>query len=203
MIQKKIRGKFIVFEGIDGAGKTTQAKLLYEFLKEKNVPVVLTKEPTDGKIGRLLNYFLNKEEKINNYALQLLFTADRADHLEKVILPNLKKGKTIICDRYFFSTIAYGLLEINDFFWLKTLNKNFPVPHITFFLDLPVEESLKRIRKKRKYLSLFEKEKVLKKIRQNYLFLKNKFPGVKMINGQLSINEIFEIIKKILFSEKF
>ncbi|MGB9598359.1 MAG: dTMP kinase [Minisyncoccales bacterium] len=195
------RGKFIVFEGIDGAGKSTQSQLLYRFLKEKRIKVFLTAEPTRGPVGQLIRFFLKKKKRVNRLALQLLFTADRADHLEKVILPLLKKGFWVISDRYFFSTISYGLLEIKDFSWLHQLNKKFPLPDLTFFIDLPEKEALKRIKKERKNLSLFEKEKFLKKTRRNYLYLKKRFERIFIINGQQSIPEVFDEIKKIIFQK--
>ena len=197
-MNSKKRGKFIVFEGIDGAGKSTQAKLLYQFLKKEKRKVILTSEPTKGPIGKTLFIFLGKKEKLNALGLQLLFCADRAYHLEKVVLPYLKKGYDVISDRYFFSTIAYGLLEIKDFSWLYRLNEKFILPDITFLLDLSEKESLKRIKKDRDKSSLFEKEKILKEVRKNYLFLRKKFPNIFLLDARKSISDVFKEVKEIL-----
>ena len=197
-MNSQIKGKFIVFEGIDGAGKSTQAKLLYQFFKKQKKKVFLTSEPTKGVIGKIVRIFLEKKEKLNALGLQLLFCADRAHHLEKIVFPYLKKGYYVISDRYFFSTIAYGLLEVRDFSWLYQLNRKFPLPDITFLLDLPVKEALNRIKKDRGKISFFEKEKFLKEARKNYLFLKKKFPNIILLDGQKSIFDIFEEVKKYL-----
>jgi len=203
-MSSQIKGKFIVLEGVDGAGKSTQARLLYQFLKKERKKVFLTSEPTRGPIGKIFRLFLEKQEKLSALGLQLLFCADRAYHLERIVLPLLKKGYYVISDRYFFSTIAYGLLEIKDFHWLCQLNKNFILPDITFLLDLSEKEALKRVQerigKKRRNFSIFEKEKILKAIRRNYLFLQKKFPRIFLIDGQKPIPEVFEQIKK--FFEK-
>jgi len=144
-----MEGCFIVFEGIDGSGKSTQVTLLEEKLQKNNYEVEVTKEPTEtGPIGKLIQDILLKNEKITNEALALLFAADRADHTRRIILPALNKGNIIISDRYVYSSLAYqskGITQIN-LSWLKIINKFIVHPDIVIFLDIPPEVGLQRLR---------------------------------------------------------
>lgn len=192
------QGKFIVIEGIDGSGKSTQAKKLYQWIKEHKKKVHLTSEPTSYLIGGLIRSQLIKDWKSSLECLQLLFAADRAYHLEKEIIPLLKKGYMVISDRYFLSTIAYGLLEIEDLNWLLEINRRFLLPDLTFILDLPSEEAIKRMKNERFFVNLFEEKKKLEKVRKNYKRLVKIIPKIKLINGNLSVEEVFSQIKKDL-----
>ena len=183
--------KIIVFEGLDGSGTTTQSKLLKEHFGEK---ALLTKEPTDSDIGKLIRSCLQKEITIPSLALQMLFTADRAHHLEAELEPALKEGKIVICDRYILSTYAYSI----DIDIVKKMNSSFRKPDITFFIDTPPEICMKRIENSRQETELFEQIDKLKKIREQYLEHINDFPNVHIIDGQKDINKINEEIKKIL-----
>ena len=100
-----MKGKFIVIEGIDNAGKGTQSALLAEHLRSKGFKVLLTKEPTNGILGGISKAALNKELTLSNKALQLLFCADRAHHLDTEIEPAMQDGFIVLCDRYFFSML--------------------------------------------------------------------------------------------------
>jgi len=190
-------GKFIVFEGLDGSGQSTQAKLLKEFLeKEKKISVILTKEPTNqAPIGVLIRQVLKKEIKVDPLALQLLFCADRAEHLKNVIEPALRNKQWVVSDRYFFSTIAYGSLNLN-FNWLIKLNENFLMPDIIFLLKVKPEICLKRIDVNREKREFFEESGKLKKVWNGYQLLKKKYSNVKIIDGEKSIKEVFLKIKK-------
>lgn len=191
---------FIVFEGLDGAGLSTQAQLLKEFLLKKGKNAVLTKEQTDGAIGGLIKSILKKEFSVSPLALQLLFTADRAHHLASEIEPALKEGKFVICDRYIFSTLAFGSLSV-DMDFLKYINSKFRKPDLTFIIDTPPEVCLERLKKVRFHLELFENKGTNEKIRENYLALKNYFPNVRIIKGDRSISEIAKDIQKIVLSK--
>jgi len=192
-----MKGKFIVFEGIDGAGLTTQANLLENYLKSKGYDVILTKEPTNNLIGGLIRAALKKEWITSNKTLQLLFSADRAHHLEREIIPALEKGKIVISDRYFLSTIAYGMIEVEKD-WLKALNSKFLIPDIIFILDLPVEIALERIGKNRFGFELFEEKGKLEKIRRNFIELSKEYNNCFIIDASKSIEEVHENIKKIV-----
>ena len=192
-----MKGKFIVFEGIDGAGLTTQAELLEKYLRSKKYEVVLTKEPTNNLIGGIIRAALKKEWSTSNRTLQLLFSADRAHHLEKEIIPALENGKIVISDRYFISTIAYGMIELEKD-WLKALNSKFLLPDIIFMIDVPVEVSIKRIKASRFGFELFEEKKKLEKIRNNFLELSKEYKNCFVINGNRSIEEVHKEIVKIV-----
>lgn len=197
MFKNPYSGKFIVFEGIDGSGKSTQAGLLFHYLKERKKKVHSTSEPTQYLIGGLIKSWLAKDWQSTPDCLQLLFAADRAYHLDKEIIPLLKKGVTVVCDRYSLSTLAYGALEL-DLDWLITLNQNFIAPDVTFLLNTPPKICLERMQKERFFLNLFEEEKKLKKIWQNYQRLTKKYKNIYTINGEKSIEEVSKEIKKIL-----
>ncbi|MFP3278720.1 MAG: dTMP kinase [Candidatus Micrarchaeota archaeon] len=193
-------GLFIAFEGLDGAGSTTQAYLLEQYLKQKN-KVLLTKEPTQNIIGGIIRAVLKGDLKLSSQTLQLLFAADRANHLEKEILPALKKGFIVISDRYLFSSVAYGASAGLDREWLLKINEKFRMPDITIFLDVKPETCIKRISESRFNFELFEQEEKLRKVREEYMALAEKF-GFKVINGEGSIKathkKVLEIIKKYL-----
>ncbi|MFQ6020885.1 MAG: dTMP kinase [Candidatus Aenigmatarchaeota archaeon] len=190
-------GKFIVFEGLDGSGLSTQAIMLRDYLVSKNKSVLLTKEQTDAMIGGLIKSFLRKEAKTSPEGLQLLFAADRAHHLVNEIEPALKEGKIVISDRYIFSTLAFGSLD-GDMEFLKYINSKFRKPDLTFIIDTPPEVCLERIAKTRFHLELFEQKEKLEHVRKTYLSLKDYFPNVFIIDGNRRKEEVFESIRKIV-----
>ncbi len=191
-----MKGKFIVFEGIDGAGSTTQTNLLFKYLKSKGKKVVETCEPTDGPIGKLIRKALRGEVKFSWEALQLMYSADRADHLDKLILPSLKTDKVVISDRYYFSTYAYGQLNL-DGKWLRGLSPNFPMPDTTFLVDVPVPTAMKRIKTSRGKKELFEKEKFLEKVRKNYLDLAKEFKFIVLDGTKAKEKIAKEVIEHV------
>ena len=190
-------GKFIVFDALDGSGQTTQIDKLADFLKKKKIKVYLTKEPTSNLIGGLIRSQLSHEWKSSPECLQLLFAADRAHHLEKEIIPILKKGVVVICDRYFFSSFAYGALELNQN-WLFKINEHFLLPDLTFFLKVSARVCIERIKETRYELTLFEKEKLLEKVWRNYQKIAKKFENIEIIDGEKSINDVSKEIIKIV-----
>ncbi len=202
-------GKFIVFEGLDGSGLSTQSSLLVDFLNQEAVSdefagAQLTKEPTQGGlIGGLINAQLDGVWSSSNTCLQLLFTADRAYHLEKKIIPLLEKGVWVVCDRYFFSTVAFGQLNGVSEEWLLTLQQYFLMPDLTFILKVSPRECIRRINDSRFRLALFEKEHTLEKVWKNYERLSQKFEkqNVNIIDGQRSVEEVSKKIKKITKSK--
>ena len=198
MQKNPYKGKFIVFDSLDGAGNSTQVKLLADNLNKIGKRTHITKEPTSGLIGGLIKSQLTHDWKSSQICLQLLFSADRAYHLEKEVVPLLKKGINVISDRYFFSTMAYGNLEINDLDWLIEINKKFILPDLTFFLKVSPRICIERIKKDRFEITLFEKEKVLEKVWQNYEILAKKFKNVFVIDGERSVDEISEEIRDIV-----
>jgi dTMP kinase len=117
MIKNPYPGKFIVFEGLDGSGQSTQANLLKSFLTEKGLAVVLTKEPTKvSSVSQKIREVLDEKRKITPKELQELFVQDRREHLADLVIPALKENKIVISDRYFFSTFAFGSSGGLEFF---------------------------------------------------------------------------------------
>lgn len=193
---------FIVIEGIDGAGLSTQAKLLKEFLVSKGKRVLLTKEPTDTAIGGFVKSILRGEFKVNSLTLQLLFTADRAHHLESEIEPALEKNIIVVCDRYFFSTFAFGGLDV-DVNFLKKINEKFRLPDITIIIDVPPEVAAERIKKSRLHTELFENLEKAAKVRENYLRLAEEYENVFIVDGNREVDVVAKEIHSIVGSRIF
>lgn len=198
VIKNPYPGKFIVFEGLDGSGQSTQAEKLYKFFRQTGRLVILTKEPTENsQAGRKIRKVLRKEIKVESDELQKLFAQDRKKHLKTLIKPALKEGKYVISDRYFLSTYAFGGIDL-DIEWLINLNNDFILPDITFFLDVSPEICLKRIGRRGKRFEFFEKREKLTRIRKNYLSLAARFKGIHLINGELLKIRVFDQIIKVL-----
>ena len=186
-------GKFIVIEGLDGSGNTTQASLLVKRLKKFGIKTHLTKEPTDSLIGGLIRSRLKGDWSCTPDCLQLLFSADRAYHLEKDIVPLLKKGIFVVSDRYFLSTLAYGALAL-DVDWLKCLNEQFLLPDAMFLIRASPKICVERIEKDRTSLELFEKIYELGRVWGHYEKLAGEFPDVLIIDGEKNIDTVSETI---------
>lgn len=190
---------FIAFEGLDGSGQSTQASILATRLNTDRKSIA-TKEPTNNLIGGLIRAQLTKEWSSTQECLQLLFAADRAHHLERTIEPALAKGVNIICDRYMFSSIAYGAVSA-DREWLKQINSRFRIPDHTFFLDVSPEVCIKRMEHSRLEFELFEQRDYLKKVRENYMLLVKEYDNFHVINGDRHKEEVHKDIIKIIESE--
>ncbi|NJE01736.1 dTMP kinase [Thermococcus sp. JdF3] len=202
---------FIVIEGIDGAGKSTQTKLLAEWFEEKGHEVVLTKEPTDTAFGKLIRKLVltgGKEgiidgARISHEAEALLFAADRAEHVSKLIKPSIEAGKIVISDRYFYSSLAYQWARGLDLEWLIDLNRFAVRPDLVILLDLPVKESMKRING-RSIKTEFDKiAELQKKVRENYLKLAERFPEMRIVNALASVEDIHNDIVALVEHELF
>ena len=144
-------GRFISFEGVEGCGKTTQIKLAGEYLKKSPILFIITEEPGGTPIGRRIRkILLNKGagEEICKETEMLLFSAARAQHVKDVIIPALKDGTLVLCDRFYDATIAYqGFgrgLDINFIRYLNAFSSSNVKPGLTLLFDLPVEVGLKR-----------------------------------------------------------
>jgi dTMP kinase len=193
------KGKFIVFEGLDGAGQGTQIKLLEQYLQSKNENVYVTSEPTQNLIGGLIRSLLRHHWSLGNTGIQLLYSADRAHHLEVEIDPIREKGHHVISGRYFFSTIAFGSIT-NDVKWLQAISEKFPNPDVTIFLKVSPKECIRRINSGRPLKELFEKEKILEKVYKTYLRLvrDTRYKNVYVVNGERPIEEVADDIQKII-----
>jgi len=189
-------GFFITFEGIEGCGKTTQINHLTAHLKEKNLPFLLTREPGGTAIGdRIRQILLSSENsRMESVTEFFLYAAARAQHISQVILPALKDGKIVLCDRFADATVAYqGYGRGVTLAWIEEIHNRFLKglkPNLTFLLDLPVEEGLRRAWKRMENQTLkedrFEKEALAfhRRVREGYLFLAHKEPNrIIMLDG--------------------
>lgn len=169
------KGLFIVFEGIDGAGKSTQAKLLAEALEREGRQVYITAEPTPLPSGRALREVLGGKVKKTPCEIAIMFAEDRVAHnkdgeigIEKL----LAEGVCIICDRYYYSSLAYQGSQC-DYEWVRSLNTRCPEirhPDLCVFLDLTPEESMKRIMSaNRDGTEIYETEEILAKVRNTFM----------------------------------
>ncbi|WP_457621765.1 dTMP kinase [Persephonella sp.] len=203
-----MRGFFITFEGIEGAGKSTQAKLLYEFLREKGKKAVLTREPGGTDLGKKIRKILLSpaEEIFPPLAELMLYEADRNIHIHNVIKPYLNKGFYVISDRYIDSTVAYqGYARGIDIKLVEKLNSIASeglTPDITFIIDIPVEEGMKRIQKYRKK-DRIEQEEIdfHNRLREGFLQIaKKEKERVVLLDGkkdkEVILYEILEILRK-------
>ena len=179
------KGKFIVFEGTDGSGKSTQMKMLGKYLKAKGISVYGTHEPTDSPFGALLRACLTGRVETDERAIAALFAADRIDHITDSvngIMKKLEEGTTVLCDRYYFSSFAYngGFVPLE---WVIELNKpamNLLRPDLTIFLDLPAEESMKRVAR-RGETERYETMEKQKRIRDKYFDVFRMFAGKETV----------------------
>lgn len=201
MQENSYPGIFIVFEGIDGSGKTTQALKLLRYLQAHD-SVLYTKEPTyKMPIGNKIRKAIAGETKFSPFRLQRFFVKDRDEHLHRYIIPKLGLGQTVICDRYFLSSIAYGALD-SDMDQLIDLNAgidNFILPDITIIIDTDAEVAIKRTKAVHKDLDIFEEKEKLNKVRENYHTLSRRFDNVFIIDGMREEDEIFEDVKKLIY----
>ncbi|MDG6225256.1 MAG: dTMP kinase [Candidatus Thermoplasmatota archaeon] len=145
---------FVVVEGIDGSGKGTQANLLLERLKELGRDAVLTREPTNGAVGKLIREHM-QNPFLDDKSLALLFAADRIEHIEKEVIPNLEKGRVVISDRYVYSSIAYQGQTL-DPDWVASINDHALRPDAVVLIDMDPQVSLKRVQERDESMEYFE-----------------------------------------------
>lgn len=191
-----MRGLFIVLEGIDGTGKSTQTRHLADWFRSRGREVVESREPTDGPWGRQLRASaatgrLSPKEELE------LFLRDRREHVEQVIQPALSEGKVVILDRYYFSTMAYQGARGFDPVEIRRKNEAFaPVPDLLFILDLDVDVALERIGARGDTANEFEKRDSLEKCREIFLSLEGE-PFVHRIPTEGGIDGVQQRIREI------
>jgi len=192
----KLRGKFIVFEGIDGSGKTTQIELLKSKLKSQGLDVHMTTEPTDRSVGTLIRKILRQEIKASEETLAALFVADRLDHIQNDqdgMSSLLEKDIHVISDRYYWSSYAYhGLsMPISKVVDMNDICHQMLKPDLTIYLDLSAEESMKRIEQRNEKEEKFDKLELLQGIRQNYFIAFEKYSKnarIEIVNANRDID---------------
>lgn len=190
------KGLFIVIEGIDGTGKSTQAKRLAESLREIGETVLLDREPSDGPYGKKLRESMTAGRLSPDEELEL-FHMDRRQHVEEVIKPALARGEHVVLDRYYFSTMAYQGARGFDVAELRKTNESFaPAPDLLFILDLPVDLALERIGARGDTANEFEQRDALQFCRDVFLSVKDE-PYAEVIDSSPSLDEIHETMKSI------
>lgn len=197
------KGRFIVFEGIDGSGKTTQVQLLADFLKSQGIETFVTAEPTALPTGKELRAALSGKEKKSECEMATLFVLDRIAHnndKENGIRALVEKGVYVICDRYYYSTLAYQGMS-TDYEWVKKMNLSCPDimrPDLCIYLDLLPSQSLERIRKGRDSVEIYETEEILARVRNTFMTVIDDLKesdNIAVIDAYRPINDIAEDIK--------
>lgn len=192
-------GKFIVIEGLDGSGKSSQGQLLVEFLEEAGKEVVRTKEQTcDSEAGLEIKKILQGKIITSPLELQRLFVQDRKEHLENQIIPELKDGKFVVCERYAPSTVAFGGSVGLDIDLLVRMNDNFLLPDLTIILGVSPESCVERINARGEPDELFEKKEKLAKVSQVYKKIPEIYKNVIVVDGEKSKEEVFGKIKEAI-----
>ena len=209
------KGMYIVLEGIDATGKTTQVEQLCEYLKKEKRDFITVREPRkdDGLVGALIQQILRGKTSVPSVAFQYLFSADRQMHHEEVILPALKKGKIVISDRCFWSAIPYGLLDKEKGVAKNAINQTlvaqsilsfyhqFTVPDITFYLHAPLKIAMQRLSDEEnvKVKEIYEDQAKLRKAARGYEWLLNTFPKeFTIINADQPVGQVTEDILQSL-----
>ncbi len=195
-------GKLVVFEGIDGAGKTTVHKALKERMKGRD-DVVFSGEPTDSEYGKRVREALRGGD-VSAEELLFLFMQDRIEHVKEVVIPALKEGKVVVLDRYYLSTVVYQASELFSMRELFFLNSLFsPAPSLVVYFEVPVRIALERLMKRGEVLSVFEKEEKLREVKANYAKVLGFFDVVR-VNALLHVKELVSEVENIVvnFIEK-
>lgn len=201
---------FIVLEGTDGSGTSTQAKLLAKSLKKKGLKVFSTAEPSQNFLGKNLRESLQGEKKLSPKAFQLLFFADREEHLQNEIFPALKRGEIVICERYNWSSLAYGQAAGVDQNFLENLAKSFVEPDYTLFMNIPAEKSLARVVSRGEKIEYFENTSTLSSVREVMIDLAEGCKFTKratILDASETPEKIFSriemVLTPLLFLENF
>lgn len=197
------KGKFIVFEGIDGAGKTTQIQLLAKRLRESGVDVDVSAEPTTNESGKALRRALSGQDEKSYCEMAAMFVLDRIGHNYE-IRELVDAGKTVISDRYYYSSLAYQG-KATDYNWVRTMNIDCPDirrPDVCIYLDLTPEESLKRISNGRESVEIYENLEKLTEVRASFYYtiedLRKDGEQIFIVDASRSIEEISDEIFNIV-----
>ena len=191
---------FIVFEGIDGSGKSTQAKLSFDYLKKHNCDAVFFAEPSSGKYGQLIRKELASKKELDADYMLNLFIKDRQDDVDNNILPSLNEGKIVVLDRYYYSNAAYqGAMNLDtETILQQNIMQNFPKPDRVYFIDISVQTAMERINARlSNSKEVFEKFPFLEKVKANYSKLIDE--SFLVVNAERGIDDIHkEIVNDFL-----
>jgi dTMP kinase len=192
-----------VLEGLDGAGTTTQLRMLAERLDREGKPHFATWEPTDGAIGKMLRGLLARDIRAHPRTVALLYAADRSEHVfepQAGIEARTRRGELVISDRYLFSSLAYQGLECGTE-WVSSVNSGFPLPECLIFVDTPVDVCQERLSARRSQ-ELYDGAAFQERVREGYLQAITRFGGtgmkVSLVNGDRAAGLIHGDIWKII-----
>ena len=198
---------FIVFEGIDGSGTTTQINNMIKYCEKRNVKAISTMEPTNSSIGLIIRSFLAKRESFFDETIIRLFATDRCEHIygKNGILQYINNDFLVFSDRYLFSSLAYqGFGKLKDLVLRE--NNDFPLPSTLFFFDLPLEKAIMRIEERNRTKEIYENIDFLSKVRENYIsiidFYKEAEPNMNIVlldatkDEKLISQDIIEMLEK-------
>lgn len=200
-----IEGNFIVIEGVDGAGTTTHTKRLVDALAARGLPVHRTREPSDGPIGVMLRQILTGRVVVPGLhgsrppswtTMALLFAADRCDHVEAEIVPNLMDGVTVVSDRYDYSSVAYQSLsgggEPETFAWVKEINRHARRPDLVIVLDVPPSVASRRRLERSRGRELYDDDELQRELGAFYVEIERHFPEdrVAHVDADRPIEEV-------------
>jgi dTMP kinase len=190
-----IEGLFIVLEGVDGAGTTTHTGLLARALRKKGLPIHTTREPSDGPVGVMIRQILTGRLVVPGITghrpsswstMALLFAADRLDHLEATIHPNLMDGVTVLSDRYDFSSVAYQSItgggDSDTVRWVREINRHARRPDLTIVLDVDPAEAARRRHERSAGREIFDDLELQQQLAAFYRDIEKHFPGDKVVH---------------------
>lgn len=194
---------FITFEGADGCGKTTQLNLLKDYLENKGLDVVLTREPGGKGLGEhIRKILLTYDGPVSDRCEYFLFLADRAQNIDIIVKPAIAQGKIVLCDRHTDSTVAYqGYgrgLDIDEINKLNNLATDGKKPDLTFVFDVDIETSMRRVGKEKDRMESSGKD-FFNRVRQGYLKLAKLEPNrIKVVDSTKSIEEVHQKVIEII-----
>ncbi len=199
-LKKLKKGALIVIEGIDGAGKSTQAKRLLNFLADDGYETLGLTEPTNGVWGKKIREMAHRGERETTPEDEYrLFILDRMENVKENILPALSKDKVVVLDRYYFSTMAYqGARGLNPDKIMEENVEFAPVPHLVVFIDITVDECMRRIKKGRDSFSPFEKREYLEEVKEIFDRTVTPLPFVAKVDGMKTEESVFEEMVKLV-----
>lgn len=203
---------FIVLEGIDGAGTTTQTQRLANSLRMRNIPTLETREPSDGPIGMVLRQMLKGRIVAASGSgapswqqLGLLFAADRIDHADAELLPSLGTGRWVICDRYDYSSVAYQSASAGDaraIPWLRELNRHAPRPDLTIVVDVSPELARERRLARGGGREIFDDDAFQARVSAFYAAIDAHFPSdrIEHVNGDGDADSVFAAVWRLVMN---
>ena len=196
------KGVFICIEGLDGSGKSTQAKMLTKKLS-KTYNAIYTAEPSQGKIGKFIRQrCLYEEKRLPTTVEALLFAADRIEHVQNIVAPALEEGKLVVSDRYVYSSLAYQGSAGLSLDWIEAINANALKPDLCVFIDVEPKVVLERLKRKKSVMETLETQE---KVREIYLKYVERRELVRVDGGKskrLVAEELYAIVKNFLTAKE-